>query len=75
VQRTKARFVLLSYSNEGQIAPERLKAALAALGKLTVLEKSHPRMNSAVNSDINKTRGRKGTKPMVVELLYVLEKA
>jgi adenine-specific DNA-methyltransferase len=75
VQKTKARFVLLSYSNEGQIAPERLKAALGSLGKLTVLEKAHPRMNSAINSDANKTRGRKGTKPMVVELLYILEKA
>jgi adenine-specific DNA-methyltransferase len=75
VERTRARFVMLSYSNEGQIAPDRLSHALARLGKMTILEQRHQRMNSARGSDKHGTRGHRETRPMVIERLYVVEKS
>lgn len=74
-ERTPAKFVLLSYSNEGKVSPERLEAGLSALGRVDVLSQKHQRMNSAWSSDKQKTRGRRGSRPMVVEHLYVLEKS
>lgn len=75
VKRVPASFVMLSYSDEGQITPERLTAALAEFGKIQIVDRQHQRMNSAWGSDKHGTRGQKGSRPMVTESLYVVEKS
>ena len=74
IEKTPARFILLSYSNEGKISPERVEAMLGRSGTFSFLEQRHRRFNSSHQSTKHGTRGTRYARPPVVERLYVLEK-
>jgi adenine-specific DNA-methyltransferase len=67
VERVKAKFVLVSFSSEGFIAPSTLEALLARHGRLEILER---RYNAFRGS-----RNLRGRNLHLSERLYVLEKS
>jgi adenine-specific DNA-methyltransferase len=64
-EATPARFILISYSNEGRLQDEEIRPMLERHGTLTVLEQKHARYSSA---------RQRGVTSSVLERVYVLEK-
>jgi len=74
IETTPAKFVLLSYSDEGKIELADLERRLELLGSLTSISQTHPRFNSSAQSSKHGTRGKRGARKRVQEYVYVLEK-
>ena len=61
-----AKFVLVSFNNDGFITPDEMKTTLSSMGKLDVLEKKHNTFRGGRNPS---------NRPLyVTEILFLLEK-
>jgi len=66
IKNTKAKFILVSYNNEGFISPGKMKNILGKYGKVQVLEKDYNAFKGSRNLSDREIKVR--------EHLYVLEK-
>jgi adenine-specific DNA-methyltransferase len=65
VMHTQARFLLVSYNDEGLIAPDRVREILSRRGPVTTLEREY--------NTFRGSRNLKGRSKHVRELLYLVE--
>ncbi|MFH1615751.1 MAG: DNA methyltransferase [Planctomycetota bacterium] len=66
IKNTEARFILVSYNNEGFISPPKMKSLLKKYGKVEVLEKDYNTFRGSRNLGEREIR--------VKEYLYIVEK-
>jgi len=64
VDKAKAKYILLSYNNEGIIHPKSIHEILSSRGEVNILEYNHKRYRSV---------GQDGSNSRTVEYLYVLK--